>query len=154
MTHPPDSLQILPSTFQAAHADIARIRQIVFQQEQGVAPALDWDGQDDQCHHLIAYIDQDPVGVARLRPLETEMAKLERVAVLKPWRGQGIGKALVQTAIALVQTQNIEILVLHAQLPSVPFYESLGFTASGDPFLEANIPHLKMQQSYFKSASP
>jgi predicted GNAT family N-acyltransferase len=116
----------------------------VFQQEQGVDPTLDWDCQDPTCHHLIAYIAEKPVGVARLRPLADAKAKLERVAVLKPWRGQGIGKALVKDAIAFGQTLNLDLLVLHAQLPSVPFYALLGFSLSGEAFIEANIPHQKM----------
>jgi predicted GNAT family N-acyltransferase len=66
------------------------------------------------------------------------------VAVLKPWRGQGIGTALVQDAIAFGQTLNLNLLLLHAQLPSVPFYVLLGFSPSGEPFVEANIPHQKM----------
>jgi predicted GNAT family N-acyltransferase len=144
MTQHPEPFQIQHRPFAEAQVDIAQVRQTVFQQEQGVDPTLDWDGQDPTCHHLIAYIAEKPVGVARLRPLADAKAKLERVAVLKPWRGQGIGTALVQDAIAFGQTLNLNLLLLHAQLPSVPFYVLLGFSPSGEPFVEANIPHQKM----------
>jgi predicted GNAT family N-acyltransferase len=138
------SLQIHRCSFQDFRRDIAPVRETVFQQEQGVDSTLDWDGLDDQCDHLVAYILKKPVGVARLRSLDATIAKLERVAVLKVWRGLGIGQALVNAAIDVAITQGVTILTLHAQLPSVPFYEALGFNASGQSFLEAGIEHLKM----------
>jgi predicted GNAT family N-acyltransferase len=142
--NPLATLQIHHRSFQAFRRDIAHIRELVFQQEQGVDPSLDWDGLDDRCDHLVAYILQKPVGVARLRSLDATIAKLERVAVLKVWRGLGIGQALVNAAIDVATTRGVTILTLHAQLPSVSFYEALGFIPSGESFLEAGIGHLKM----------
>lgn len=123
------------------------MRETVFQQEQGVSPSLDWDGLDDHCDHLVAYILQNPVGVARLRSLEPTIAKLERVAVLKIWRGLGIGQQLVKAAIDCAATQGVTTLTLHAQLPTVSFYEALGFIACSQVFLEAGIEHIKMTKS-------
>lgn len=154
MSHNLASLQICHCSFQDARLDIALVRETVFQQEQGVASTLDWDGLDDRCDHLIAYIHQLPVGVARLRSLDSaiefepskKITKLERVAVLKPWRGQGIGQALVKATIDFAQRQGVTLLTLHAQLPSVSFYEALGFIPSSQPFSEAGIEHIKMMK--------
>jgi predicted GNAT family N-acyltransferase len=145
--NPLATLQICHRSFQEFRRDIALVRETVFQQEQGVAPSLDWDGLDEQCDHLVAYILQKPIGVVRLRSLDATIAKLERVAVLKIWRGLGIGQKLVQTTIDFAAAQGITALTLHAQLPSVSFYEALGFIACDQPFSEAGIEHIKMTKS-------
>lgn len=141
------ALQLDHCSFREFQTEIAQVRQAVFQEEQGIDSALDEDGQDDHCYHWIASINQTPIGVARLRPLSATTAKLERVAVLKPWRRKGIGQALVQAAIAFAQTQGIQVLYLHAQSPTVPFYETLGFRTTGAPFPEAGIVHFKMSRT-------
>ena len=46
---------------------IRTIRDRVFAEEQGIDPALDWDGKDNACVHLLAYLDQKAIAVARLR---------------------------------------------------------------------------------------
>jgi predicted GNAT family N-acyltransferase len=151
--NPLSTLQIYHRPFQEWQKDIALVRETVFHHEQGVDPTLDWDGLDDQCDHFVAYILQNPVGVARLRSLDTTIAKLERVAVLKPWRRLGIGQELVKAAIHQAATQGITTLTLHAQLPSVAFYEALGFIPIGQPFTEADIDHLKMTK-HLNSENP
>jgi predicted GNAT family N-acyltransferase len=145
--NPLSTLHIYYRPFQEWQEDIALVRETVFHHEQGIDPTLDWDGLDDQCDHFVAYLFHNPVGVARLRPLDTTIAKLERVAVLKTWRGLGIGQGLVKAAIHRATTQGITTLTLHAQLPSVSFYEALGFIPTGQPFTEASIDHLKMTRT-------
>jgi predicted GNAT family N-acyltransferase len=127
---------------------IHRIRTAVFQAEQGIAPSLDWDGLDLKSVHLLAIVGGEGAGCARLRECEdSSTLKLERLAVLKPYRHQGIGGEIVQTAIAYSQSQGYTTLVLHAQLPTVEFYKQLGFIAVGEPFEEAAIGHLKMEKT-------
>lgn len=48
---------------------IETIRRLVFQSEQGVEPELDFDGQDETSVQIIAYLDNEPVGTARIRYL-------------------------------------------------------------------------------------
>jgi predicted GNAT family N-acyltransferase len=129
-------------------AIIHRIRTAVFQIEQGIDPSLDWDGLDLKSIHLLATVGGEGAGCARLREYTDASAlKLERLAVLKAYRHQGIGHEIVHTAIAYSQSQGYTNLVLHAQLPTVEFYKQLGFTAVGEPFEEAAIAHLKMEKA-------
>jgi predicted GNAT family N-acyltransferase len=129
-------------------ADIHRIRTAVFQKEQGIEPALDWDGLDQKLVHLIATVGGESAGCARLREIsDASTLKLERLAVLPAYRRQGIGGEIVQTAIAYSHSQGYATLILHAQMPTVAFYKQLGFTAVGEPFEEAEIMHLKMERS-------
>ena len=126
---------------------IREIRDRVFALEQGIDPALDWDGKDSQCVHFLAYCEQQAVAVLRLREIEqhdTPHLKLERLAVLADQRRQGIGSELVSTAIAYAKEQGYRSMILNAQIQSLPFYQSLGFQSEGDRFEEAGIPHIKM----------
>jgi predicted GNAT family N-acyltransferase len=154
MTTAPD-LNITTCLFESKlGADIHRIRTAVFQTEQGIDPALDWDGLDQKSVHLVAAIHGESAGIARLREIsDPSSLKLERLAVLADYRHQGIGREIVHTAIAYSQSQGYTALMLHAQLPTVEFYQQLGFIAIGAPFEEAGILHLKMERSLAPSGA-
>ncbi len=122
------------------------IRELVFQQEQGVSPALEFDGQDEISEHIIAYLDTQPVGTARIRYLDEKTAKIERLAVLPTARGKGVGKQIMQLALDIVAKKNIEEVVIHAQQYIMGLHQKLGFEPEGEVFEEAGIPHVKMRK--------
>ena len=76
----------------------------------------------------------------------TAVAKVERVAVRAERRGEGIGRELMIALERAAEASGYGRLVLHAQVPVVPFYERLGYEAVGDPFEEAEIPHRRMSK--------
>lgn len=125
---------------------IQAIRRLVFQVEQGVAPALDFDGQDETAEQLIAYLDEQPVGTARIRYLDNKTAKIERLAVLSTARGKGIGKKLMEKALDVASENNIQKVVIHAQEYIKSLHQQLGFEQEGEKFEEAGIPHVKMRK--------
>ncbi|OKH26396.1 GNAT family N-acetyltransferase [Chroogloeocystis siderophila] len=125
---------------------IQEIRRVVFQEEQGVDTALEFDGKDDTAEQLIAYRNAQPVGTARIRYLDTKTAKIERLAVLSTARGQGIGKQLMQKAIERAIAQKMQEAVIHAQEYVKALYQQLGFVQEGETFDEAGIPHVKMRR--------
>ncbi|MFM7424418.1 MAG: GNAT family N-acetyltransferase [Elainella sp.] len=131
-----------------AEAAIQQIRRLVFQIEQQVDPALDFDGLDPAAQHILAYQQDQAVGTARIRRLDSAIVKLERVAVLADFRGQGIGQQIIQTALSWLVAQAIFDCKLHAQTQTVPFYQKLGFTPEGEEFYEAGIPHSAMYWRY------
>lgn len=126
--------------------NIQEIRRVVFQEEQGVDPALEFDGKDEVAQQMIAYLDTQPVGTARIRYLDAETAKIERLAVLSIARGQGIGKRLMQKAIELATEKKMQEVVIHAQAYIKALYQQLGFIQEGETFDEAGIPHVKMRK--------
>lgn len=133
------------TNYQEQIESIKQIRVNVFQKEQGVDPALEFDGYDDNCLHFLAYLDGKPVGTARIRYLDKNTAKIERLAVLNHARGQGIGKALMKAAIAFIQEQKTyQKIIIHAQVYIQSLYEKLDFEPVGDRFIEADIVHIKM----------
>ena len=66
------------------------------------------------------------------------------MAVLKDWRGRGVGRALLHTLLDLARTQGLTRVTLSSQTHALGFYERAGFRAIGEPFMDAGIPHRKM----------
>ncbi len=124
--------------------EMQAIRSLVFQEEQGVPPELEFDGLDKTAIHLLAYLDDRPVGTARVRYLNEQTAKIERLAVLSTARGLGIGKKLMQEAIKIAQQNQVQEIVIHAQEYVKGLHQQLEFKQIGEIFEEAGIPHVKM----------
>lgn len=119
----------------------ADIRARVFIEEQHVTQEEEWDGLDSTAtHFLVKTADQTPVGTARLLP----SGQVGRMAILKPYRGLGVGAALLGYIIAWSRSHALPPLFLHAQVRAIPFYEKLGFTVTGPEFLDAGIRHREM----------
>lgn len=118
------------------------IRFEVFVDEQNVPAVLEEDGQDPPALHLLASIPgTGPVATARLLP----NGHIGRMAVRHPFRGQGVGSALLKRLIEQARMAGMQQVFLNAQCSAEAFYERFGFTALGDPFDDAGIPHRRMQ---------
>lgn len=118
------------------------IREEVFVHGQQVPVALEWDGLDEQCEHLLAMAgDGKPIGTARLTPQHD----IGRMAVLADWRGQGVGAGLLAAALDLARARQWPEASLHAQESAIGFYARFGFVAEGDTFMEAGIRHQLMR---------
>lgn len=116
------------------------IRTEVFIQEQNISENDEWDVQDGISLHFIVYDQNQPIATARL----LENNSIGRVAVLKPYRGKGVGQLLMQQIIQIAKDQNRLMLKLSAQVYAKQFYENLGFKLSGEEYLDCGIPHVDM----------
>lgn len=120
---------------------LSALRESVFIHEQQVPIALEWDGWDETAQHLLAFSDAgEPIGCARL----IGDGSIGRMAVLKPWRGQGVGRALLRQAVHLYTTLGLSQVTLSAQMHAVPFYEKAGFEVCSTSYLDAGILHVDM----------
>jgi predicted GNAT family N-acyltransferase len=117
------------------------IRREVFVDEQNCPPELEWEHEDESIHFL-ATVDGIPAGASRWRKT-TYGYKLERFAVLKQFRGQGVAQELVRTVLADLPA-DADYIYLNAQILAVGLYEKFGFVAEGPQFEEAGIQHFKM----------
>jgi ElaA protein len=116
----------------------------VFTEEQGVSEAIEVDDLDDQAIHLLATLNDTPVGSARLL-VQGNIGKVGRVCVLAEARGSGLGAALMRAAIAeFRKIPGVTKVKLGAQTHALQFYERLGFSATGPEYHEAGIPHRDM----------
>lgn len=118
------------------------IRRKVFVEEQHCPPELEYS-QEEESHHFLALYNGSPAGAARWRRTENGF-KLERFAVLKPFRGKGVGAELVRSVLADLPPEK-DLVYLNAQLSAEHFYLYLGFEPQGEPFEEAGIMHRRMR---------
>lgn len=137
-----DNFVIKQVTWQTHATHLKKVREEVFIQEQHVPVALEWDGMDETAQHFLALSDAgEAIGCARL----TGDGSIGRMAVLKSWRGLGVGRALLAKAVYLYQQQGIEHITLSAQVHAIPFYEKFGFEGCSKPYLDAGILHIDMR---------
>lgn len=135
------SLIINKITSETDLQDAFAVRYEVFVQEQGVPEDLELDEFEHSSIHYLARWQGDAAGTCRWRYTEKGI-KLERFAVRQPLRGRGVAAALLQQALADVETPSV--IYLHAQITAVGFYEKYGFVKKGEPFDEAGILHYVM----------
>ncbi|MCB1984576.1 MAG: GNAT family N-acetyltransferase [Burkholderiales bacterium] len=120
---------------------LSAIRKAVFIEEQHVPEELEWDEFDPVSIHALAVNPFGaPVGTARLLP----DGHIGRMAVLKAWRGRGIGSAMLQRLLDEARHRGVSEVILNAQITAAAFYAKFGFQTSGNEFMEAGIPHVKM----------
>ena len=119
---------------------LREVRTQVFIQEQLVPVGLEWDGLDETASHLLAMFQNQPIACARI----VEYKIIGRMAVLKHWRGIGLGTALLLEAIKICEQQGSKVITLSAQTHAVGFYSQAGFKVVSDEYLDANIPHVDM----------
>lgn len=119
--------------------DNVLVRGKVFVVEQQIDWEIEFDGLDKDCVLFVAYMDDKPVGAARLYG-----NKVGRVATLKSYRKKGVAKDIMNKIEKYALDNHIDLLKLHAQMPVKVFYEKLEYIAEGDVFYEADIPHVKM----------
>lgn len=124
-------------------SDCFEIRKSVFVEEQGVPLENELDAFENTSTHIIGYHDHRPFAYARFRSYEDGI-KVERVAILKPYRNKGFGKKLMKTIEHIAKRKHHHKLILNAQLQAKQFYEKLGYISIGLPFQEENITHIKM----------
>jgi predicted GNAT family N-acyltransferase len=118
------------------------IRHEVFVNEQAVPEALEWDGLDPQCRHVLARdVRGVPIGTGRLLP----DGHVGRMAVLKPWRRAGVGSAVLAKLTSLARERGDPIVILNAQSYVAAFYRRAGFEVTSMEFMEAGIPHVEMR---------
>ncbi len=123
-------------------AALRAVRTTVFVIEQAIPESLEWDAADPLSVHALAVAaDGTPVGCGRLLP----DGHIGRMAVLRAWRGLGVGAALLATLVDLARTQGHAAALLHAQTHALDFYAKQGFVPVGEVFIEAGLPHQTMR---------
>ncbi|MDO5653143.1 MAG: GNAT family N-acetyltransferase [Brachymonas sp.] len=122
------------------------LRQQVFVVEQNCA-YQDADDTDLISWHLFALDDAGrALATCRLIPAGHKYteAAIGRLANAAQARGTGMGRAIMEAAIAELAQRSPGPIRISAQQYLQRFYESLGFEVVGAPYLEDDIPHLEM----------
>ncbi len=128
--------------------DARAVREAVFVQEQGVPLEMEWDEFDQPSRHVIARGPEgEAIGTGRLLQGDANAGHIGRMAVLAGWRGQGVGRALLERLLEAAAAAGRRELSLNAQTTATGFYARFGFSEEGAEFMEAGIPHRRMRRS-------
>lgn len=138
-------MKVIEATTKKEKLDAFSVRNRVFIEEQGINPKIEYDQYDQNAIHLVGYLNEQPIAAARIR-LITEQGKIQRVAILKPFRKQGYGKKLMLASEKIISQHGLQSLHLNAQIHAIPFYEAIGFEINSHPFYEAGIEHVSMNK--------
>jgi len=127
--------------------DIAALRRMVFIEEQNVPEHEEWDAADAVAIHIAALYKMENservIGCARL----LDDGQIGRMAVMQEWRGRGAGGALLQFALGVARRKGMHAVFLNAQTHAIGFYQRYGFVVMGDEFMDAGIPHKRMERA-------
>jgi predicted GNAT family N-acyltransferase len=129
-------------SWETARAHAAPIRFAVFVEEQGVPREIELDDMDGRSLHAVAFVDGAAVGTGRLLP----DGHIGRMAVLRAWRGRGIGGEILARLVEHARRRGDREVVLAAQVHAIAFYRAHGFAEEGAEYLEAGIPHRDMRR--------
>jgi|TARA_R100000935_G_scaffold57767_1_gene92611 ElaA protein len=125
---------------------IIKARESVFVVEQH-CPYQETDELDLHAWHLSALVNGELAAYARVVDpgIKNSKPSIGRVMTLKKFRGQKIGRALMEEAIKFTgQKYPGKDIKISAQVYLQKFYESLGFHTAGEPYDEDGIPHIDM----------
>lgn len=124
--------------------DAIRIRQEVFVEEQGFV--VEFDDRDSVSTHIVLYDGAVPVGVCRIVPEDGGLCSIGRVAVSRPYRGRSLGSEIMREAESVARSRGVVQVFVSAQVRAMPFYESLGYTAEGEQYMDEHCPHIRMRK--------
>jgi predicted GNAT family N-acyltransferase len=123
------------------------LRREVFEVEQNVPRPLDRDALDHQANHVVAFDEAGRcVGTGRFVRRDSRVVQVGRMAVAADHRRHGVGALVIDALERMAVLRGISEVVLHAQLPSVRFFERRGYLQEGEPFKEEGVPHVRMRK--------
>jgi predicted GNAT family N-acyltransferase len=122
------------------------LRVRVFVDEQGVDPEEEVDDLDRESVQIVGVDDTGVIATCRLRDLGGGEWKLERMAVDRRVRGNGVGGRLLAGAEREARKRGATQMLLNAQRRAESFYAAHGYVAEGDTFMEAEIEHVRMRK--------
>lgn len=84
------------------------------------------------------------IGGLIMVPIDNEEIRIMQVAIDENRQHEGIGKKLIEYAEKTAKEIGYSVMVMHAMLSVVGFYEKIGFKQEGDLFEEKGINFVRM----------
>jgi len=132
-----------------APGDAFAVRETVFVKEQGFSLEIELDEIDAVAHHVVLYEEGRPVACGRLfadPQMGGNTYHVGRVAVLRPLRGTGLGRRVMEEIERKTRALRADRLVLGAQCRAQDFYKKLGYTPFGEVFMDEHCEHIHMEK--------
>ena len=93
-----------------------------------------------------AFEDEKMLGCCLLTRVDSKTLRLRQMAVYNNLQGKGIGRALMIFAENIARDMGYEVLMMHARVTAIGFYEKLGYVKMDGQFIEITIPHVVMEK--------
>ena len=122
----------------AAYEDALRLREDILRQPLGLALTTGDLAQDPACFHLGGFEEARLLAVLLLQPVDAHTIK---IAVCRERQRSGVGSQLVAFAEGFARQRGYGAMVAHARVTALDFYRRLGYSVSGEEFVEVTIPH-------------
>lgn len=126
--------------------DTLQLRSEVFVVEQDCV-YQDIDNYDQIATHILAYDNNTLVAYSRILPPKSyfEESSIGRIIVKQSYRKQNLGHDLMTYSLSFTdKNYPDQIVKISAQQYLIDFYNSHGFKAKGEGYLEDGIPHIAM----------
>ena len=109
---------------------------------------LDVEFEDDapSFKYILLLENSLPVATCRLRILDADTAKIERVCVLEQWRGKDIGKQTIVAAEQWLKETGVRKIIIKSRDAVVGFYEKLGYTADWNNVHQGFFPEVHTEK--------
>ena len=124
-------------------AQAKQIRIAVFMDEQGFTE--EFDALDEVCTHLVMFDRDIPVATCRTW-LADDGWHVGRLAVIKAYRGSGLGQDMLEHAERYVRELGGNSISLHAQCRAEAFYRKCGYIAYGENDYDEGVEHVHMRK--------
>ncbi|ASZ08542.1 MULTISPECIES: GNAT family N-acetyltransferase [Enterococcus] len=125
---------------------LVKERIAVFVVEQN-CPYQEVDEIDPEALHTFLTDEQGNVAAYTRIYKEEDAVHFGRVLVAKEHRQSGLGKQIVQRTLEVIEQKYPNTpIIIGAQDYLRSFYESFGFNAISDVYLEDDIPHIDMKK--------
>jgi predicted GNAT family N-acyltransferase len=137
------NVNIMQVTTKDEKQHVFQVRKTVFVDEQQVPIEMEIDEHEADAIHFLCTENGKAVGASRLRFVGA-YGKLERISVLKDFRGRSYGKKIIEAMEKRIITEGYQKAKLNAQTHAIDFYEKLDYKVISDEFMDAGIPHVTM----------
>ncbi|WP_431213326.1 GNAT family N-acetyltransferase [Puia sp. P3] len=94
-----------------------------------------------------AFEDEKLLGCCLLTRVDPTTVRLRQMAVPNSMQGKGVGRALMIFAENIARDLGYRKLCMHARKTAIGFYQKLGYSITGDEFVEVTIPHYIMEKA-------
>ena len=123
-------MEVIRATKIAQQAGAYYVRIQAMARKHHITLEQEFDEHDKPDTKYIVLVDDYlPVATCRLYPIDGERMMLGRVVVLPEYRGQGLGRTVVEAAEAWAKELGFRYAVLESREEKVGFYEKLGYAA-------------------------
>ncbi|MDM8546670.1 GNAT family N-acetyltransferase [Candidatus Venteria ishoeyi] len=107
---------------------------------------VDLNGEEQQ-YHFGLFADNKILGCVVFKIINNSTVKLRQMAIQTILQGKGFGSKLINKAEQQIYKLGYENIEMSARFTAIQFYQKLGYSALGKPFIEQGIEHIKMYKN-------